>query len=50
MLKIKMTGHVARMEETRNVFQMLTGKPRGKRPLGRPMHRWEGIFLFEELN
>ena len=21
---------------------MLTGKPTGKRPLGRPRHRWEG--------
>jgi hypothetical protein len=22
-------------------FKMLTGKPTGKRPLGRPRHRWE---------
>ena len=34
-------GHVARMEEDRSVFKILTGKPTGKRPLGRPRRRWE---------
>ena len=29
------------MEEGRNAFKILTGKPTGKRPLGRPRHRWE---------
>jgi len=29
-------GHVARMEQTENAYSMLVGKPRGKRPLGRP--------------
>ena len=33
--------HVARMEEGRSAFKILTGKPTGKRPLGRPRHRWE---------
>ena len=28
-------GHVARMEEGRSAFKILTGKPTGKRPLGR---------------
>jgi hypothetical protein len=23
------------------VYKVLVGKPEGKRPLGRPMHRWE---------
>ena len=36
-----MGGHVARMEESRNVFKILTGKPTGKRPLGRPWHRMD---------
>ena len=36
-----MGGHVARMEDSRNVFISLTGKSVGKRPLGRPRHRWE---------
>ena len=29
------------MEEGRNTFKILTGKPTGKRPLGRPRRRWE---------
>ena len=34
-------GHVARMEEGRSAFQILTGKPTGNRPLERPRRRWE---------
>jgi hypothetical protein len=34
-------GHVARMGEERKVHKVLVGKPEGKRPLGRPMRRWE---------
>ena len=29
------------MEEGRSAFKILTGNPTGKRPLGRPTHRWE---------
>ena len=29
------------MEEARSALKILTGKPIGKRPLGRPRHRWE---------
>ena len=29
------------MEEGRSAFKLLTGKPTGKRPLGRPRRRWE---------
>jgi hypothetical protein len=29
------------MEEERNVYKVLIGKPQGKRPLGRPRHRWD---------
>ena len=36
-----MAGHVARMEEDRSAFKILTGKPTGKRPLSRPRRRWE---------
>jgi hypothetical protein len=28
------------MEEKRNVYRLLVGKPQGKRPLGRPRRRW----------
>jgi hypothetical protein len=34
-------GHVARMEDRRVVYRFLVGKTEGKRPLGRPRHRWE---------
>ena len=29
------------MGERRGVYRILMGKPEGKRPLGRPRHRWE---------
>ena len=34
-------GHVARMDERRNAFIILTGNPTRKRHLGRPSRRWE---------
>jgi hypothetical protein len=34
-------GHVARMEEMRNAYRILVGKPEGKRLLGRPWRRWK---------
>ena len=36
-----MAGHVARMEEGRSALKILTGKPTGKRALGRSRRRWE---------
>ncbi|KAJ4436605.1 hypothetical protein ANN_16638 [Periplaneta americana] len=38
---LRWAGHVARMGESRNVYRVLAGRPEGKRPLGRPRHRWE---------
>jgi hypothetical protein len=29
------------MGEGRKVYMVLAGKPKGKKPLGRPSHRWE---------
>ena len=29
------------MEQNRRVFKILTGKPIGNRPLGKPRRRWE---------
>ena len=31
--------HVACMEQSRNAYRVLVGKPEGKRSLGRPRHR-----------
>ena len=39
--RLRWAGHVARMEEGRSAFKILTGKPTGKRPLERPRHRLE---------
>ena len=39
--RMRWAGHVARIGERRGVYRVLVGKPEGKRPLGRPRHRWE---------
>jgi hypothetical protein len=28
------------MGEKRNIYRLLVGEPEGRRPLGRPRHRW----------
>jgi hypothetical protein len=38
--------HVARIGEKRNAYRLLSGKPEGKRPLGRPRSRWVDKILF----
>ena len=42
--RLRSAGHVARMEEGRSAFKILTGKPTGKRSLGRPRRRWKTIL------
>jgi hypothetical protein len=37
---MRWAGHVARLEEKRNMFRLQVGMPEGKRPLGRPRFRW----------
>jgi hypothetical protein len=39
--RMRWAGHVARMKEGRDVYMVLVRKPEGRRPLGRPRHRWE---------
>jgi hypothetical protein len=39
--RMRWAGHVACMGEGRGVYRVLIGRPEGKRPLGRPMRRWE---------
>jgi hypothetical protein len=36
---MRWAGHVAQMREKRNVYRLLVGKPKGKRPLGRPIRK-----------
>ena len=44
---MRWAGHVAHMGEDRGVHRVLVGKPEGKRPLGRPRHRWEDNIKFD---
>jgi len=39
--RIRWEGHVAQMKERKGVYWVLVGKPKRKRPLGRPRRRWE---------
>ena len=39
--RLRWAGQVARMEESRSDFKILTSEFTGKRPLGRPRRRWE---------
>jgi hypothetical protein len=39
--RMRWVGHATRMGEGRNVYRVLVGKPKRKRPLERPRHRWE---------
>ena len=50
--RMRWAGHVVHMGERRGLDRVLVGKPEGKRPLGRPRHRWEDNInpLNTELN
>jgi hypothetical protein len=37
---MRWAGNVTRIEETRNAYRILLGKPEGKRSLRRPRGRW----------
>jgi hypothetical protein len=39
--RLRWAGHVAYMGEGRGVYRVLVERPKGKRLLGRPRHRWE---------
>jgi hypothetical protein len=39
--RMRWVGHVAHMGEKRGAYQILVGRPEGRRPLGRPRCRWE---------
>ena len=39
--RVRWAGHVARMEQSRNAYRVLVGKPEGKRPLGWSRRREE---------
>ena len=39
--RLRWADHVARMEDGRSAFKILTGKPTGKKPLGWPRRSWD---------
>jgi hypothetical protein len=39
--RMRWAGNVARMGEGKGVHRVLVVKPDGRRPLGKPRHRWE---------
>jgi len=44
---MRWAGHAALTWERRCVNKGMVGKPEGKRPLGRPRHRWEDIIKID---
>ena len=40
--KPRWAGHIARMQNSRNAYKILIGKPMGERPLGRSRSKWKG--------
>jgi hypothetical protein len=38
--RMRWVGLVARMGDRRNAYRLMVGKPEGRKPLGRPRHRW----------
>jgi hypothetical protein len=46
-LRMRWTGHAARIGKERVVHSMLVGKPEGKRPLGRPRRKWDDNIMMD---
>ena len=42
-----MGGACSSMGERKGAYRGLVGKPEGKRPLGRPRHRWEDYIRLD---
>ena len=45
--RLRWGSHLTRKEEGRSAMKDLTGKPIGKRPLGRPKRRWKDNIRME---
>jgi hypothetical protein len=39
--RMRWAGHVERMGEVRGAYNIVFGSPEGRRPLGRPIRKWE---------
>jgi hypothetical protein len=45
--RIRWAGHVACMGKVRGAYNILVGRPEGRRPLERPRRRWEDNIKME---
>jgi hypothetical protein len=45
--RLRWAGHVARMGDERGAYRILVGRPKGRRPLGRPRRRWEDTIKID---
>jgi hypothetical protein len=39
--RMRWAGHVVHMGEVRGAYNILVGRPEGRRPLGSPLRRWK---------
>jgi hypothetical protein len=46
-VRLRWTGHVARVEKGSSAFKILTGAPTGKKPLGSPKRRKEDAITID---
>ena len=46
-IRMRWTGHVARIGKRTGLYRILVGKPEGKRSHGRPRPRWEDDFKMD---
>jgi hypothetical protein len=44
---MRLVGNVAGIWEMRNAYKIFVRKTEGKRPFGRPRHRWEVKFRMD---
>ena len=45
--RLRWAGHVAKIEEGRSAFKILTDTPTGKIPIGRPKRGWEDTIRMD---
>jgi hypothetical protein len=45
--RMRWVGHVVHKRGRRGAYRVLTGSPKGRRPLGRFRHRWEDNIKME---
>jgi hypothetical protein len=44
---MKWAGHVTHVGETKNAYEILVGKPEGKRRFGKAMRRWKDTIKMD---